>query len=571
MGAAEARESDSDTSESEEDSLGERARLNRSRDDSESERSGPRQRPAEAEAGLCPCCFAEKGAKEVLRHTPRREKPPRSVSRSSLDPSTVGSEDRERWPQQTQQQTPQQTPQQTLEERVAEHKAQAAAQATKAPEDDVRSEAAVSVRSGVSARSDFSVRTAVVAEQAGAMDAAKLKASLKVFVQSMVRGKELRQGADLKPRMCKLSKAVDALVLADPDQEVPLGEILYIHRGLEALPLQLGIDLDNCWVVLELSSGAALSFHLGDASQAEDFTLFMRLLSSMRRQKSKKEAPRQQAEPEDDARSEASGVSGVSVQSAVMKKTMSTTETTEDPKQVKKMYKMFVETMYRGRDFYILQADGRLLDVDCALTRDKETFRMRWEGAEERRILLSAVLQLRSAKEAKALKLGLGGLDRCCATMELEGGECITFKFGHEEACDRFILCMRILVDQKRQCFNFGAAASSPSKAKTAAKAKGKVRATNTTQVLIESFVRQMLKGCELNVASAGGKQKVTCFLDPAVHVGEAAAALKLGIPMDHLSAVLEMKSGDCLTLCFPKSEERDRFAICVRIFAAQP
>lgn len=31
-----------------------------------------------------------------------------------------------------------------------------------------------------------------------------------------------------------------------PRPEVPLGEILYIHRGLEALPLQLGIDLDNC-------------------------------------------------------------------------------------------------------------------------------------------------------------------------------------------------------------------------------------------------------------------------------------------------------------------------------------
>ena len=42
---------------------------------------------------------------------------------------------------------------------------------------------------------------------------------------------------------------------------------------------------------------------------------------------------------------------------------------------------------------------------------------------------------------------------------------------------------------------------------------------SHTLQVLIESFVRQMLKGCELNVASAGGKQKVTCFLDPAPRI----------------------------------------------------
>ena len=54
-------------------------------------------------------------------------------------------------------------------------------------------------------------------------------------------------------------------------------------------------------------------------------------------------------------------------------------------------------------------------------------------------------------------------VDQRCAVMELEDGECITFKFGHEEACERFILCMRILIDQNRQCFNFDAV-SKPSK-----------------------------------------------------------------------------------------------------------
>ena len=57
-----------------------------------------------------------------------------------------------------------------------------------------------------------------------------------------------------------------------------------------------------------------------------------------------------------------------------------------------------------------------------------------------------------------------------------------------------------------------------------------------------------------------------------AVHVGSAAQALKLAARSDDAtSAVLELKSGDCLTLCFPCAEDRDRFAICIRIFAASP
>ena len=53
--------------------------------------------------------------------------------------------------------------------------------------------------------------------------------------------------------------------------------------------------------------------------------------------------------------------------------------------------------------------------------------------------------------------------------------------------------------------------------------------------------------------------------------MGEAAAALRLTVESDSNSAVLELNSGDCLTLCFPKVEDRDRFAICMRIFAAVP
>lgn len=114
----------------------------------------------------------------------------------------------------------------------------------------------------------------------------------------------------------------------------------------------------------------------------------------------------------------------------------------------------------------------------------------------------------------------------------------------------------------------------------------------NATQVLIEEFVRVMMGGCEVAVLSKQGKQKVKLSLDAdltalsvkakdgsrkdllfskvkAVHVGSAAEALQLGVRVDEFCAVLELSSGDCLTLRFPKNEDRDRFAICIRIFAA--
>lgn len=75
-----------------------------------------------------------------------------------------------------------------------------------------------------------------------------------------------------------------------------------------------------------------------------------------------------------------------------------------------------------------------------------------------------------------------------------EDGECITFKFGHEEACDRFILCMRILIDQQRDCFNFAGMKRSRSTSPVKGRQKTPSRSTekepkerNATQVGLES------------------------------------------------------------------------------------
>ena len=63
----------------------------------------------------------------------------------------------------------------------------------------------------------------------------------------------------------------------------------------------------------------------------------------------------------------------------------------------------FLETMYRGRDYYILSGDSSLLEVECAVTRSREVFRLRWDEKKEsmRQIQIQKILQMRSFKDGQ--------------------------------------------------------------------------------------------------------------------------------------------------------------------------
>mmetsp|Transcript_47819 Transcript_47819/g.95066 ORF Transcript_47819/g.95066 Transcript_47819/m.95066 type:complete len:390 (-) Transcript_47819:63-1232(-) len=150
-----------------------------------------------------------------------------------------------------------------------------------------------------SVRSDFSVRTAIVAQQhqGPPEDASALKAKLREFVRVLVKGKELRllptgaagESSQGGPTDFRLTRAVDALLLLLPgakaSERVVLTDILQIHRGLEAVPLELACSLDASTVVLELVGGRCLSFATEDAGAAEELSLCLRLLTAMHRQK----------------------------------------------------------------------------------------------------------------------------------------------------------------------------------------------------------------------------------------------------------------------------------------------
>ena len=174
----------------------------------------------------CPCCSLEKGSKEVL--------PASDSSSTASTPSTPSTPSGPcRPPPPTFAPPPEPAP----------------------PPPEL--EAPLSARSS---RSNFSVTTEVLAHAVPPVkdiglkqpsDVSELKSSLKTFVQQMVRGRdvECHDGTGLKMTSCKLSKKVDAIIL-EP-RVIPLVEISQVHRGMEALPLALQIELSPSWIVLD--------------------------------------------------------------------------------------------------------------------------------------------------------------------------------------------------------------------------------------------------------------------------------------------------------------------------------
>eukprot|EP00928_Gymnodinium_smaydae_P096768 TRINITY_DN8612_c0_g5_i1.p1 TRINITY_DN8612_c0_g5~~TRINITY_DN8612_c0_g5_i1.p1 ORF type:complete len:429 (-),score=63.90 TRINITY_DN8612_c0_g5_i1:358-1485(-) len=371
------------------------------------------------------------------------------------------------------------------------------------------------------------------------------------------------------------------------------------------MPLELDIELNTSIVVLELHGGDYCALHIGHTKSAEDFTLYMRLLTGIHRQQAP--ARPKAAEKDDDARSECSVQTGIVQQQ--LNSTPMAAVASADPKEAKRMFKMFTETMRRGRDFYVVRADGALYDVECSLSRGHDEFRMRWDG-QTRVIPLKDILNILTPIEVG--KLGLKfALDERCSTMELQTGECITFKFGHTEACERFVLCMRILLEQKRPRFvtrGFDGCTTAANQASgaemfetgstSARRGPGqregsKAKVEEDPKEVVEMFVRQMVAGVNLEIMGPSGPQQVRCSMQPdlrdllltasdnscrSVSLADVKAVLlsdeasKLGLPgitLDELCATVELKSGDCATFRFQDVEQRERFVLCIRIFAS--
>lgn len=152
-------------------------------------------------------------------------------------------------------------------------------------------------------------------------------------------------------------------------------------------------------------------------------------------------------------RSAAQSEGGQSVKSCAsvsVRKYMGYLSEPKSPAEVKKLVKDFVRQMVKGRDLGVLCADGAMKPVVCSISRKLDTFKIK-SGDQTRRVALSAVEGITHGNPDELSDLETP-LDDSCSTMEIENGECISFKFAERKAAELFTLCMQLFVDgQKTQ------------------------------------------------------------------------------------------------------------------------
>lgn len=163
------------------------------------------------------------------------------------------------------------------------------------------------------------------------------------------------------------------------------------------------------------------------------------------------DAQSEAGQSERSARSAAQSEGGQSIKSCAsvsVRKYMGYLSEPKSPAEVKKLVKDFVRQMVKGRDLGVLCADGALKPVVCSISRKLDTFKIK-SGDQTRRVPLSSVENILHGNPEELNDLQTP-LDDACSTMEIENGDCISFKFAERKAAELFTLCMQLFVDGQK-------------------------------------------------------------------------------------------------------------------------
>lgn len=110
---------------------------------------------------------------------------------------------------------------------------------------------------------------------------------------------------------------------------------------------------------------------------------------------------------------------------------------------IQQSMKAFVKSMIKGRDISVLSVDGQLRTCVCSLDRKLKNFIVEIHRS-SRKIPLSSVAEVYQGTEPDDIDTPL---DDLCATMMLDSGECISFRFGTVQERESFAMCLQIIVD----------------------------------------------------------------------------------------------------------------------------
>lgn len=140
---------------------------------------------------------------------------------------------------------------------------------------------------------------------------------------------------------------------------------------------------------------------------------------------------------------------GQSVASTSVRKYMGCLSEQKSSKEVKQIVKNFVREMVKGREMGVLRADGALKPVTCGLSRAIDVFKIK-SGDQLRKVQMKSLSRmiLGASEELDDLETPL---DETCSTIELDSGECISFKFAERKKAEVFTMCMQMLADGQRK------------------------------------------------------------------------------------------------------------------------
>jgi len=116
-----------------------------------------------------------------------------------------------------------------------------------------------------------------------------------------------------------------------------------------------------------------------------------------------------------------------------------------DLDRIQSQMNTFVKRMVRGRELNALSVDGQLRNCTCSLDRKLRNYTL-VINKEIRSIPLSKIKEVFQGAEPDDIATPL---DELCATIMLDTGECLSFRFGDVRERETFSLCLQIVVDGK--------------------------------------------------------------------------------------------------------------------------
>jgi hypothetical protein len=114
-----------------------------------------------------------------------------------------------------------------------------------------------------------------------------------------------------------------------------------------------------------------------------------------------------------------------------------------DVMRIQSQIKPFVKIMVRGRELSILSRDGQLRTCTCSFDRKLLNFNL-MINKEMRSIPLANIKEVFQGVEPEGTTTPL---DDFFATIMLDSGECLSFRFADVRECETFSLCLQIIVD----------------------------------------------------------------------------------------------------------------------------